>query len=109
MKEDASIERLRDERFDVYGTVGACFKSPEQEWFLTDAGSGGPNYYPDLFREHHPEIAEKLDLRSGSGVYIMESDRRRVVIRYPDGREQEVIWRELLKPRGAVKWFMNSS
>lgn len=57
---------------------------------------------PNWLREHNPEIAEQLHLEEGSGVYVADrsqigmKDGCLVVIRYPDGREEEVILNELL-------------
>ncbi len=54
------------------------------------------------FREYNPELAEQLDLEEGSGVYAVEKpfvsmgDDCPALIRYPDGREERVILRELL-------------
>ena len=54
------------------------------------------------FRDSYPEIAEQLDLKTGSGVYAVDKpfqwldDDCRAVIRYPDGREVETVFRELM-------------
>ena len=58
--------------------------------------------FPFYFRDSYPEIAEQLDLKTGSGVYAVDKpfqwldDDSRAVIRYPDGREVETVFRELM-------------
>lgn len=63
--------------------------------------SNGPSmaYY---FREYNPKLAEQLHLEDGSGVYAADKpfvnmgDDCTAVIRYPDGREEKAVLRELL-------------
>lgn len=66
---------------------------------------------PFYFRDYYPEIAEQLDLKTGSGVYALErpfkwmDDDYRAVIRYPDGREVETVLRELMRSdKISQKW-----
>ena len=59
--------------------------------------------FPFYFRDYYPEIAEQLDLKTGSGVYAVDKpfewidDDCRALICYPDGREVETVFRELLR------------
>lgn len=59
--------------------------------------------YPFYFRDYYPEIAEQLDLKTGSGVYAVDKpfewidDDCRALICYPDGREVETVFRELMR------------
>lgn len=59
--------------------------------------------FPFYFRDYYPEIAEQLDLKTGSSVYAVDrpfnwiDDDYRAVIRYPDGREVETVFRELMR------------
>ena len=59
--------------------------------------------FPFYFRDYYPEIAEQLDLKTGSGVYAVDKpfqwldDDCRAVVRYPDGREVETVFRELMR------------
>ncbi len=59
--------------------------------------------FPFYFRNCYPEIAEQLDLKTGSGVYAVDKpfkwidDDYRVIIRYPHGREVETVFRELMR------------
>ena len=59
--------------------------------------------FPFYFRDYFPEIAEQLDLKTGSGVYAVDKpfqwldDDCRAVVRYPDGREVETVFRELMR------------
>lgn len=52
--------------------------------------------------KYHPDIADQLDLKQGSGVFAIDrpfnsiADNCRAVIRYPNGEQQEVILSELL-------------
>ena len=65
---------------------------------------------PYWFSESNPEIAKQLDLEKGSGVYAADrsfagmEDGCRVIIRYPDGREEEAILDELLKRETIRVW-----
>ena len=80
------------------GSFAFLVKNPK-EFFLTYSGSKNFSYY---LREYNPEIARQLDLRKGSGVYAIDkpmqlkTDDCCALIRYPDGKEQEVMLRELL-------------
>lgn len=62
---------------------------------------GGPGYSYRL-QTYHPEIAGQLNSQNGSGVFAVDrpfehiNDDCRAVIRYTDGREQEVILKELM-------------
>lgn len=59
--------------------------------------------YPFYFRDYYPEIAEQLDLKTGSGVYAVDKpfewidDDSRALIRYSDGREVKTVFRELMR------------
>ena len=59
--------------------------------------------FPFYFRDYYPEIAEQLDLKTGSGVYAADrpfkwiDDDYSAIIRYPDGREVETAFRELMR------------
>ena len=65
---------------------------------------------PYWFSESNPEIAKQLDLEKGSGVYAADrsfagmEDGCRVIIRYPDGREEEAILNELLQRETIRVW-----
>lgn len=90
------------------GACGACIKVFEgwlgytyldrREIYIYHTSRG----YSDFLREYQPEIAKQLDLNKGSGVFAIDrpfegfGDDCPVVIRYPDGREQEAILKELL-------------
>ena len=62
---------------------------------------------PFYFRDYCPEIAEQLDLKTGLGVYavskplelewFINDDDCHAIIRYPDGREDETVFRELMR------------
>ena len=66
--------------------------------------------YPFYFRDEYPEIAEQLDLKTGSGVYAVDKpfewidDDCRALIRYPDGREVETVFRELMRSDKSQEW-----
>lgn len=59
-------------------------------------------HFPFYFRDAYPEIAVQLDLRKGSGVYAKDEpftwldDDILAVIRYPDGREDEIPFQVLM-------------
>ncbi len=59
--------------------------------------------FPFYFRDYYPEIAEQLDLKTGSGIYAVDrpfkwvDDDCRAMICYPDGREVETVFRELMR------------
>ena len=76
---------------------GAFLRDDEQ--YLTWTNGPSMAYY---FREYNPELAAQLHLEDGSGVYAVDKpfvsmgDDCPALIRYPDGREEKVILRELL-------------
>lgn len=59
-------------------------------------------HFPFYFRDAYPEIAVRLDLRKGSGVYAKDKpfkwldDDSIAVISYPDGRENEIPFQDLM-------------
>lgn len=63
----------------------------------------GERDYPFFLRESAPELAKQLDLKNGSGIFFTlvtdesGSKKRCTVIRYPDGREEEVDLKELFR------------
>lgn len=58
--------------------------------------------FAELLQKYHPNIAKQFDLERGTGVFAVDrafvsyGDDCRAVIRYPDGKEQEVILKDLL-------------
>lgn len=64
--------------------------------------SWGRSVFAELLQKYHPDIAKQLDLKQGFGIFAVDrafktiGDDCRAVIRYPDGKEQEVIFKELL-------------
>lgn len=66
-------------------------------------------HFPFYFRDAYPEIAVRLDLRKGSGVYAKDKsfkwldDDSIAVIRYPDGRESEISFQELMCSKKITK------
>lgn len=81
------------------GWLGYAYLDRE-EMYVYYTGFGYSYSY--FLQTYHPEIAKQLDLRNGSGVFAIDrpfegyGDDCRAAIRYPDGREQEVILKELL-------------
>ena len=57
----------------------------------------------NCLREYHPELAKRLHIEDGTGVYAVDKpfvsmdDDCPALIRYPDGREEKVSLRELLR------------
>lgn len=66
-------------------------------------------HFPLYFRDAYPEIAVRLDLRKGSGVYAADKpfkwldDDGYAVIRYPDGEEDEMSFQDLICSKKITK------
>lgn len=98
-------EGSKDDRYSACIRIdsGWCYshayleKKKEVYWHF----DGGPGYSYRL-RTYHPEIAEQLRSENGSGVFAVDrpfrnyDDDCRVEIRYPDGRKQEAILKDLM-------------
>lgn len=108
--------------FGVWSSHANLIKEDEKDEMYLE-WSGGVDY-PEMLRESAPEIAEQLDLKKGSGIYMIDgsfehglfgtavtalahNNEQRALLRYPDGREEEVVLSELLhralKSRGYCK------
>lgn len=88
---------------DYINRLGVCcpeLDRSETHMYMVLQEYGG---YPFHFRDEYPEIAEQLDLKTGSGVYAVDKpfewidDDCRALIRYPDGREVETVFQELMR------------
>lgn len=95
-------ERQGKPYLDFINLSGACCpeldRSETHMYMVLQENDG----YPFYFRDEYPEIAEQLDLKTGSGVYAVDKpfewidDDCRALIRYPDGREVETVFRKLM-------------
>lgn len=69
-----------------------------EEMYLSSQRS----HFTELLQKYQPDIAKQLDLNQGTGIFAIDrpfesyGDDCCAVIRYPDGKEQEVIIKDLL-------------
>lgn len=80
--------------------AGKAYLEPDMQEYLCWSDNG-PNM-ANCFREYHPELAAQLHLEENTRVYATERPFRSMgddcpaLIRYPDGREEKVLLKELL-------------
>lgn len=86
-------------KIDNFGTYDYAYLEKIKEVYWHFFGGKSYSYW---FQTHHPEIAKQLRYENGSGVFAVDRPFRNydddclVEIRYPDGRKQEAILKDLM-------------